>query len=70
MKLDIEADVERIKMRCIKKMTAGDEALVAIEALKRLKRIGILARSLADCVLSDDQLELAEILRLCGVNHD
>lgn len=68
MKLDIEAELATLERIRSAYGFQGYET-ACFEALTRLKRIGELAKTLADCVLSKDQLEVAKILQLCGVRE-
>ncbi len=77
MELDIEAEIETLLLLKPETLLRGEQ--VRLEALTRLKRIGILAKELDWCDFEYDpalfpsqspQQCVDEILRLCGVNHE
>ncbi len=69
MKLDIEAELKRCKHLVA---ICGDDSASGryVEALTRLKRCGECAVMIKTDPLWAQSMAYAEILRLCGVNHE
>ncbi len=67
MKIDIEAELKRMKKRFASALGGGETDACYVEALTRLKQIGELTQEMWIGADGDRSGTLHEILRLCGV---